>query len=44
VVLTSGYNETEAVRRFSGRRFAGFIQKPYTASQLAEKIKAALEQ
>jgi CheY-like chemotaxis protein/two-component sensor histidine kinase len=43
VVLTSGYNETEAVRRFSGKRLAGFIQKPYTAAQLAEKIKAALQ-
>ena len=39
VILSSGYNEVEAIRRFTGRGLAGFIQKPYTASQLAEKIK-----
>jgi PAS domain S-box-containing protein len=41
VVLTSGYHESEAIRRFTGRGLAGFIQKPYTAAQLAERIKAA---
>lgn len=43
VVLSSGYHQSEAVRRFTGRGLAGFIQKPYTAAQLAERIKAALE-
>ncbi len=43
VILTSGYNEVEAIQRFTGKGLAGFIQKPYTASQLAEKIKTALE-
>ena len=38
-ILTSGYNEVEAIQRFTGKGLAGFIQKPYTASQLAEKIK-----
>lgn len=42
VVLTSGYNQSEAVRRFTGKRLAGFIQKPYTAAQLAERIKSAV--
>lgn len=42
VLLTSGYNEVEAVQRFSGKGLAGFIQKPYTASALAEKVKEAL--
>jgi CheY-like chemotaxis protein len=42
VVLSSGYNESEAMRKFTGKALAGFIQKPYTAAQLAEKIKAVL--
>jgi CheY-like chemotaxis protein len=43
VVLSTGYHESEAVRRFTGKGLAGFIQKPYTAAQLAERIKAALK-
>lgn len=38
VVLSSGFNEVEAVRRFTGKGLAGFIQKPYTARALAEKL------
>jgi FixJ family two-component response regulator len=40
VILTSGYNEVDAIRRFTGAGLAGFLQKPYTARRLAEKIKA----
>jgi CheY-like chemotaxis protein len=43
VVLTSGYNEVETVRRFTTKGMAGFIQKPYTAANLAQVIKRALE-
>ena len=43
VLLSSGFNEVEAVRKFTGKGIAGFIQKPYTATQLAEKVKAALQ-
>jgi PAS domain S-box-containing protein len=43
VLLSSGYNEVEAVQRFAGKGLAGFIQKPYTAAFLAEKVKEALE-
>jgi FixJ family two-component response regulator len=43
VLLSSGFNEMEALRRFAGKPLAGFIQKPYTAAQLAEKVKAILE-
>jgi CheY-like chemotaxis protein len=42
VVLSSGYNETEVFRHFSEKGLAGFIQKPYTASELAEKVQAVL--
>jgi PAS domain S-box-containing protein len=42
VLLSSGYNEVEAVQRFAGKGLAGFIQKPYTAAGLAEKVKEVL--
>ncbi|HSH70391.1 MAG TPA: response regulator, partial [Deferrisomatales bacterium] len=38
VILSSGYNEQEAVRKFSGKELAGFIQKPYRAKQLLELV------
>ena len=42
VILSSGYNEIEAVRRFSGKGLAGFIQKPYTAAVLAQKLQTVV--
>jgi PAS domain S-box-containing protein len=44
VVLSSGYNEVEAIRRFAGKGLAGFLQKPYTAPALAEKIQTVLRE
>jgi signal transduction histidine kinase/ActR/RegA family two-component response regulator len=44
VLLSSGHNEAEAIRRFAGKGLIGFIQKPYSARQLAQKVKAAFEQ
>ena len=44
VLLSSGYNEVEAIRRFTGKGLAGFIQKPYSAVTLAEKVRAALDE
>ena len=44
VILSSGYNEVEAIRRFNGKGLAGFIQKPYSAVALVEKIRAILEE
>ena len=38
VILSSGYNEIEATRRFTAKGLAGFLQKPYTASQLGEYV------
>ncbi|MBN1867578.1 response regulator [Candidatus Sumerlaeota bacterium] len=43
VVLSSGYSESEATERFAGKGLAGFIQKPYSAKALAEKIGAILQ-
>jgi PAS domain S-box-containing protein len=39
VVLSSGFSEAEAVRRFTGCGLAGFLQKPYTAERLAGKVR-----
>jgi CheY-like chemotaxis protein len=41
-ILSSGYDEVGAIRRFSGKGLAGFIQKPYSAVTLAEKIRSML--
>jgi PAS domain S-box-containing protein len=43
VILSTGHSETETATRFAGAGLTGFLQKPYTASQLAEKIKSALQ-
>ena len=42
VILSSGYNEVEAIQRFTGKGLAGFLQKPYSAVALAEKVKMVL--
>jgi PAS domain S-box-containing protein len=41
VIASSGYNEIEAMRRF-GAGITAFLQKPYRASQLVEKVKLTL--
>ena len=43
VVVSSGYNEVEAIRRFTAKGIAAFVQKPYTAAKLARIIKHAIE-
>lgn len=43
VILSSGYNEVEAISRFTGKGLAGFIQKPYTAGRLGETIRSVLQ-
>lgn len=42
VILSSGYNEVEALRHFTGKGLAGFIQKPYTSARLAEAVRSVL--
>jgi two-component system cell cycle sensor histidine kinase/response regulator CckA len=44
VLLTSGYNEAEAVQRFAGKGLSGFLQKPFTAANLAERVKQVIAQ
>jgi PAS domain S-box-containing protein len=42
IVVSSGYNEVEVIRRFTAGNIAGFIQKPYTLTQLVNKVQAIL--
>ena len=42
VILSSGYDEQDAMQRFSGDKIAGFVQKPYTFELLKEKLKNIL--
>jgi len=39
VFMSSGFNEQEINERFSGKGFAGFIQKPYQMQTLAAKLR-----
>ena len=43
VILTSGYDEADAMGRFASDGLAGFLQKPYTAARLAERVKRVLD-
>jgi PAS domain S-box-containing protein len=42
VIASSGYSEVEALRHF-GTGITSFLQKPYRAADLAEKVKLALQ-
>jgi two-component system, cell cycle sensor histidine kinase and response regulator CckA len=42
VLVSSGYSEAEAMKLFHGQKVSGFVQKPYTASALADKVRLAL--
>ena len=43
VILSSGYSEQDATRRFVGKGLAGFVQKPYEMSKIREALHKALE-
>jgi CheY-like chemotaxis protein len=42
VIISSGYAEAEVLPLFKNSRIAGFLQKPYTAQQLARGVKTVL--
>ncbi len=42
VILSSGYNEQDAIQQFLGRGLAGFIQKPYQVKALIEVLRTTL--
>jgi len=43
IVLTSGYAENEAMRDFDEEGLAGFIPKPFAASDVVRTLRAVLE-
>ncbi|WP_404422668.1 response regulator [Nibricoccus sp. IMCC34717] len=42
VILMSGFNQQEAVSRFTGKGLAGFVQKPFEVDSLVNEIKRVL--
>ncbi|MEP7187755.1 MAG: substrate-binding domain-containing protein [Roseiflexaceae bacterium] len=43
VLLMSGYNEQEAISHFAGKGLAGFVAKPFTATDLRAKLQQMTE-
>lgn len=43
VIISSGYSESEIMHRFTGKKVAGIIQKPFLASTLQKKLRTILE-
>jgi PAS domain S-box-containing protein len=43
VIISSGYSEAETLRLFAGQTISGFIQKPFTAQRLVERVKKLLD-
>ena len=43
VIVTSGYGDVEAMRRFTGLGADEFLQKPFTADTLEAKVRSALD-
>jgi len=43
VVLTSGYNEQDAIQNFLGKGLAAFVQKPFLRGDLMRAMQKALE-
>jgi len=39
ILISSGYSEQEVRRKFAGRGVSGFIQKPYQADLLVQKLR-----
>jgi DNA-binding NtrC family response regulator len=39
VILMSGFSECDTMDRFAGKENIGFIQKPFNAEKLLEKLQ-----
>ncbi len=42
VLVSTGYDRRDAVAKFKDKRVAGYLLKPYTSRQLAERVRALL--
>ncbi len=43
VLMSSGYNEAEVCQRFSGKKLAGFVQKPYKLTTLKHVVRKVFQ-
>ena len=43
ILLMSGFNQQEAISRFTGKGLAGVVQKPFELATLATEIRRVLE-
>mgnify|MGYP003963918677 FL=1 len=44
VIISSGFGESEAEKRFFGRGLSGFIQKPFTPTVLINTVRKILSE
>jgi PAS domain S-box-containing protein len=44
VIVTSGYNEQDIMTRFVGKGLAGFVQKPYSVTELLSSVRDVLRE
>jgi PAS domain S-box-containing protein len=44
VIVTSGYNEQDVMTRFVGKGLAGFVQKPYSVTELLSSVRDVLRE
>jgi CheY-like chemotaxis protein len=42
ILIMSGYAEKETLEKFSEQRWSGFLQKPFTSTELQEKLMQIL--
>ena len=42
VIVMSGYGKSEVLKMFAGKGVSGVLQKPFTATRLAEEVRAVL--
>jgi len=42
IILTSGYDQSQALEGFPESHAAVFLQKPYTGEELASKVRSTL--
>jgi PAS domain S-box-containing protein len=42
ILVSSGYSESETMGQFKGHQVSGFVQKPFSGTGLAEKVKLSI--
>ena len=43
MLLSSGYNQIEVIKRFTGQGLSGFLGKPYSAATLVAQVKSVCD-